>query len=253
MTPPQLALTFTQGGALVTGAASGIGRATAQLLAAAGVPTVAADCQPVVAGPNLFPLHLDLGQPQTLAAAWQAAQATSPQPLRYLVNVAGILRSGSGAQVSEADWTELITVNATGPLRLSQLAGAALAAHGGGVIVTVTSNAAHMPRTGIGAYGASKAALHTLMGSLALELAPAGVRVCTVSPGSTATPMQAALQVPLQQVIAGQASDFRLGIPLGRIANPEDVAHSILFLLSDQARHLTLCDLRVDGGASLGL
>ena len=106
------------------------------------------------------------------------------------------------------------------------------------------------------AYGASKAAATAYLRSLGLELAPHGIRCNVVSPGSTDTPMLRGMWSGDDEspaVIAGDAASFRLGIPLGRIARPEDIAQTVLFLCSDAARHVTLHDLRVDGGATLDM
>ena len=107
---------------------------------------------------------------------------------------------------------------------------------------------------GMGAYAASKAAVTQLSRCLGLELAPHGIRVNIISPGSTDTPMQQAMWAQgssRETVIAGSGENYRLGIPLQKIATPEEIAEAVLFLLSDRASHITLSDLRVDGGATL--
>ena len=104
------------------------------------------------------------------------------------------------------------------------------------------------------AYAASKAAATMLIRCLGLELAAAGVRCNVVSPGSTDTAMHEALWADgsaAHRSIAGSPEHFRVGIPLGRIASPADVADAVLFLASDRARHITMQDLLADGGASL--
>ncbi|WP_435106946.1 SDR family oxidoreductase, partial [Arhodomonas sp. AD133] len=93
-------------------------------------------------------------------------------------------------------------------------------------------------------------------GCLGLELAGYGIRCNVVSPGSTDTPMQRALWTDERggaAAVAGDLTRHRLGIPLGRLARPEDVAEAVAFLLSEQAAHITLQDIQVDGGATLGL
>ena len=125
----------------------------------------------------------------------------------------------------------------------------------GGAIVTVASDAAHTPRIGMSAYGASKAALKSLALSVGLELAGSGVRCNVVSPGSTDTDMQRTLWVSddaEEQRIRGFGEQFKLGIPLGKIARPQEIANTILFLASDLASHITLQDIVVDGGSTLG-
>lgn len=125
----------------------------------------------------------------------------------------------------------------------------------GGAIVTVASDAAHTPRIGMSAYGASKAALKSPALTVGLELAGCGVRCNLVSPGSTDTDMQRTLWVSddaEQQRIRGFGEQFKLGIPLGKIARPQEIANTILFLASSHASHITLQDIVVDGGSTLG-
>jgi 2,3-dihydro-2,3-dihydroxybenzoate dehydrogenase len=105
------------------------------------------------------------------------------------------------------------------------------------------------------AYGASKAAAASFTKTLALELAGRGVRCNVVEPGSTDTPMLRSMwhdeQGP-QRTLAGNPQEFRLGIPLGKLAQPSDIADAVIFLLSDMAGHITMHELCVDGGAALG-
>ncbi|MBZ9750139.1 2,3-dihydro-2,3-dihydroxybenzoate dehydrogenase [Deinococcus sp. HMF7604] len=240
--------------ALVTGAAQGIGAAVAQALAAQGVTVMATDLQPVAPGADLHPAVLDVTDP---AAVERVVAATEENlgPIDYLVNVAGILRLGPLTVLSTEDWTQTLAVNTTGPFLLARAVGARMQARRRGAIVTVGSNAAHLARTGMGAYAASKAATTHLMRCLGLELAPYGVRCNVVSPGSTDTAMQRQLwtdDTGPARVIAGDPASFRPGIPLGRLAQPEDIAQTVLFLLSEGARHVTMGHLTVDGGATLG-
>jgi len=123
-----------------------------------------------------------------------------------------------------------------------------------GAIVTVSSNAAGVPRHGMAAYAASKAAATMFTRCLGLELAPMGIRCNIVAPGSTMTAMQTGMwsgATGAQQVITGSPGTFKAGIPLGKIAEPEEIADAVVFLLSDRASHITMADLYVDGGATL--
>lgn len=104
------------------------------------------------------------------------------------------------------------------------------------------------------AYAASKAATAMFVRCLGLELARSGVRCNLVSPGSTDTEMQRSLwrdDAAEQRVVDGDPASYRVGIPLGRIADPEDIAEAVVFLAGDRARHITMQDLYVDGGATL--
>jgi len=165
------------------------------------------------------------------------------------------LRVGATDTLSFADWQACLNVNAGGAFNLFQQTLPRFRQQRAGAIVTVASNAAHAPRIGMSAYGASKAALRSLCLTVGLEMAPFGVRCNIVSPGSTDTAMQRSLwQTPggEQEMIAGFPDQFKLGIPLGKIAQPQEIAATVLFLASDLASHVTLQDIVVDGGATLG-
>ncbi|MFF0817405.1 SDR family oxidoreductase [Rhodococcus sp. NPDC003318] len=246
---------------LVTGAAGGIGGAVASLFDRTGATVVrwdldgsaAADVQ---AGEVLA---VDVAVADAVSAAFDATEA-AVGPISILVHAAGVLRTGSGMDRGD-DWATCMAVNATGTRNVAgeaarRLVAARAAGADPGVIVGVSSNAAPTPRTSMAAYGASKAAATAYLRSLGLELAPHGIRCNVISPGSTDTPMLRGMWTGDDEsadVIAGDASAFRLGIPLGRLAQPEDIAQTALFLCSDAARHVTLHDLRVDGGATLDM
>lgn len=193
-----------------------------------------------------------------VADAAQVAQVcqrllAETERLDVLVNAAGILRMGATDQLSKEDWQQTFAVNVGGAFNLFQQTMNQFRRQRGGAIVTVASDAAHTPRIGMSAYGASKAALAAL--SVGLELAGSGVRCNVVSPGSTDTDMQRTLWVSddaEEQRIRGFGEQFKLGIPLGKIACPQEIANTILFLASDLASHITLQDIVVDGGSTLG-
>ncbi len=252
--------------ALVTGAAQGIGRAVADALARAGARVAALDVQPerietVAAelrahGEHCLGLGIDVRDAPALHAAVQRIERELG-PIDVLVNVAGVLRPGSIFDSLDADWADSFAVNTHGVIGLCRAVGRAMRERRSGSIVTVGSNAATTPRIGLAAYAASKAATLQFMRCLALELAPHGVRCNTVSPGSTDTAMQqqlwpagASAQAAAEAVIRGSPDAYRLGIPLQRIARPSDVADAVCFLASARARHITMHDLRVDGGAT---
>jgi 2,3-dihydro-2,3-dihydroxybenzoate dehydrogenase len=243
--------------ALVTGAARGIGAEVARAFAATGVPVALLDRDEAVHG-----VAAELGAPAVVADvadadAVEAAVAhveRAAGPVAALANVAGVLRGGAVLDAADTDWHECLAVNATGVWNTGRAVGRRMLARGTGSIVTVASNAAAVPRTGMAAYGASKAAAVALTRCLGLELAP-HVRCNVVCPGSTDTAMlQASLPdgAGSEAVIGGVAEQFRVGIPLGRVAAPVDVAAAVLFLSGPSARHITLQSLTVDGGAALG-
>lgn len=249
--------------ALVTGAAQGIGAATAAQLAEQGARLALCDRDEARLRHVAERLR---GQGAEVAAyvcdvADFAAVATMVERIErelgdiaHLAHVAGILRVGDAIGLQPDDWDACMTVNARGTFAVAGAVAARMRTRERGSIVAVGSNAASAPRTGMAAYAASKAAATQYLRCLALELAPFGVRCNIVSPGSTDTAMQRAFatdETARQRILRGDGERFRLGIPLGRIADPEDVAETICFLLSDRARHVTLHDLRVDGGATL--
>ncbi|PZT73644.1 MULTISPECIES: 2,3-dihydro-2,3-dihydroxybenzoate dehydrogenase [unclassified Streptomyces] len=252
--------------ALVTGAGRGIGEAVVRALVARGCRVLATDADPegidALAGEHdglVVARTLDV----TDAAAVETAVAETEESLGTLdiaVNVAGILRCSPVTELTDEDWAATFAVNTDGVFHVSRSVARRMAGRGAGSIVTVASNAAGIPRTTMAAYAASKAAAVMFTKCLGLELAPLGIRCNTVSPGSTLTDMQRAMWPAgedrddgpaARRVIAGDLPSFRTGIPLGRIAEPADVAEAVAFLVSDRARHITLHDLYVDGGATL--
>lgn len=244
--------------ALVTGAGGGIGAAVVRLLLEEGARVVATDVsaealQGLDASAGLRTEVLDVAD----AAGVEALVArieTEWGPIELAANVAGVLSAGPIAEMTDENWRATFAVNADGVFHVGRALGRRMAARGGGAIVTVSSNAAGIPRHGMAAYAASKAAATMFTRCLGLELAPHGVRCNIVAPGSTLTPMQTALwkdETGAAAVIAGSPETFKAGIPLGKIATPDEVADAVVFLLSDRASHITMADLYVDGGATL--
>lgn len=250
--------------ALVTGAAGGVGAAVTQILAGRSVRVAAVDNR----GPELAASVATLVEEGLDVTAFpadiSAADAVSDVvdcverrlgPISYLVNTAGILRPGAATHVDLDDWEACFAVNTRGVLLVSTAVVERMLPRGTGAIVTVSSNAASTPRVGMAAYAASKAAATMYTKCLGLEVAGRGIRCNVVSPGSTDTPM---LRIAWNgddralATVGGDPATFRLGIPAGRLADPSDVAHAVAFLLLDESRHITLQDLKVDGGATLG-
>ncbi|MGL4409755.1 MAG: SDR family oxidoreductase, partial [Zoogloea sp.] len=157
--------------------------------------------------------------------------------------------------LSLEDWHACFDVNVGGPFHLLRRLVPGFKARASGAIVNIASNAAHVPRLGMAAYCASKAALVSFSHCVALELAPFGVRCNVVSPGTTDTPMLRGMGLDaegIRRTVAGLPAQFKLGIPLAKAATPLDIAQAVVFLASPQAGHITLQDLVVDGGATLG-
>lgn len=238
----------------VTGAGKGIGYTTALAFAGAGARVTGFDLAFEQQNYPFATEVLDVASAADVARVC-ARLLAQQERLDVLVNAAGILRMGATDALSQEDWQQTFAVNVGGAFNLFQATMAQFRQQQGGAIVTVASDAAHTPRMGMSAYGASKAALKSLALTVGLELAASGVRANIVSPGSTDTDMQRTLWTSddaEQKRIAGFGEQFKLGIPLGKIARAEEIASTILFLASDYASHITLQDIVVDGGSTLG-
>ncbi|MDI5981761.1 2,3-dihydro-2,3-dihydroxybenzoate dehydrogenase [Amycolatopsis magusensis] len=248
------------GVAVVTGAGRGIGAAVAGGYQRAGAAVAALDLDAdgltrVAAGADgrIVPFTLDVTDSAAVADVVDRVERELG-PITIGVPVAGVLRPGSVCETSDEDWAATFAVNTTGVFTLLREISRRMVPRGEGALVTVGSNAAGVPRMGMAAYAASKAATTMLTRCLGLELAGSGIRCNVVSPGSTDTDMQRLLWTDengAARVIAGDPAQFRAGIPLGRIADPADIADAVLFLASARARHITMQNLYVDGGATL--
>ncbi len=246
--------------AFVTGAAGGIGLETVALLHAAGASVVATDTAdalnalPVDDRPNAAAwIPCDLRDATAVAAMVEQAD-TVAAPISLAVHAAGVVSVGSLLETSSEEWHRVQDINLNGSFHVMHCLGSRLIKQPDAALVVISSNAATIPRLNMGPYCASKAALTMLTRCFGLELAQHGVRCNVIAPGSTLTPMQTGMwqddQDP-KRVIAGNLESYRTGIPLGKLATPKDIAEAALFLLSDQAGHITMADLYIDGGATL--
>lgn len=242
--------------AIVTGAAGGIGRAVTRLLLEEGARVVAADLDTAQLPRSTAQLRaepLDMRDSAAVDALVERVEAEWG-PVDIGVNVAGILATGLIAETDDATWRDVFAVNADGVFHLSRALARVMTPRRRGAIVTVSSNAAGIPRHAMAAYAASKAAATMFTRCLGLELAPHGIRCNIVAPGSTLTPMQTGMwadESGADRVVAGSPDTFKTGIPLGKLATPGDIADAVVFLLSDRAGHITMADLYVDGGATM--
>ncbi|MEU1090733.1 2,3-dihydro-2,3-dihydroxybenzoate dehydrogenase [Streptomyces sp. NPDC005892] len=250
--------------AFVTGAAGGIGEAVVRALAERGAVVAAADrdaegLREVVAkltaeGLRVTAFPLDVTDSSAVEAVVDAVERELG-PVEHLVNTAGVLRLGDVREFTDEDWLATFGVNVHGVFHVSRAVVNRMIPRGRGAVVTVASNAAATPRAGMAAYAASKAAATMFTKSLGLEVAGHGIRCNLVAPGSTDTPMLSSMwhdESGPKGTIQGRPEAFRVGIPLGRLAQPSNIADAVVFLLSDHASHITLHDLTVDGGAGLG-
>ncbi|WP_245676832.1 2,3-dihydro-2,3-dihydroxybenzoate dehydrogenase [Oligoflexus tunisiensis] len=238
----------------VTGANQGIGQELARSFAALGARVLGFDRHVTQQDAGMEAIELDVSDADSVQRTLSRVLERD-QRVDVIVNVAGVLALGSIEDLTTADWHHCWNVNASGPFYFLRAAIPYLKRQRAGAIVNVGSNASHVPRMKMAAYAASKAALVSLSQCAALELAPYGVRCNLVSPGSTDTAMQRSMWANADgrsQVISGSPEQFKLGIPLGKIAQPADIVPAIIFLASDLAHHITMQDIVIDGGATLG-
>ncbi|WP_425376106.1 2,3-dihydro-2,3-dihydroxybenzoate dehydrogenase [Rhodomicrobium lacus] len=239
---------------LVTGAARGIGHQVAERFAEEGANVIGLDIAASARALN-FTLHLvDISDPDQVGAISNRLKYDAER-LDVLVNAAGVLEMGPVESLATEAWKRCFDVNVAGPFYLFREWIPVFKKQRGGAIVNIASNAAHVARTHMASYCASKAALTSLSHCVGLEVAPYGVRCNVVSPGSTDTPMLSGMLTSgadRDRLLGGFPDQFKLGIPLGKIATPDDIADVTLFLASNDAGHVTLQDIVVDGGATLG-
>lgn len=239
---------------LVTGAFRGIGRATAELFASHGAIVVGID-KDTDPSPKPFLLRrVDLRNTQEVLQCIEKLDREGHFP-EIFVSAAGILIPDTISTLDPKAWRETFAVNVEAVALILQHLVPEYKRMRHGQIIVVSSNATHVPRPSLTSYSASKAALASVVKCCALELAPYGIRCNLVSPGSTDTSMQRSLWQNAddhKKMIEGDLKSFRLGIPLKKIATPEEIARVILFLSSPLASHITLQDIVVDGGATLG-
>lgn len=247
---------MTRSALLVTGAGSGIGRAVACAAARDGWLVHASDLDHAAAATTLDRIRqrggrgtshcLDVTDSAAVAQTL-AALDTASAPLRGLFTAAGIDSGGAAHELDPVAWRRVLEVNATGTFLVVQQALKAMM-HGGGSIVLCSSPAAQVGFSagGATAYGASKGAISSMTRTLAVDYARFGVRVNAIVPGPTETPLMWA-NVPSAEVerMRDQAISE---VPLGRMAQPDEIAESVLWLLSDRASYTTGSLIGCDGG-----
>lgn len=233
--------------ALVTGAAAGIGEAVAQLLAQQGARVVLLDRseQVLAVAAELGPQHLglvcDVSGLEHIRAAVAQADAHMGR-IDILVNNAGVALLESADSVTEAAWDLTMAINMKAPFFLAQAVAPVMARNGGGRIVNLASQAAVIALHRHAAYCASKAALVSLTQVLAIEWASKGITVNAVSP----TVVETALG---KKAWAGEVGEaMKKQIPLGRFAQPQEIAAAILYLASGHAGIMTGSNVIIDGG-----
>jgi 3-oxoacyl-[acyl-carrier protein] reductase len=244
------------GVAIVTGAGSGIGAATARLLAERGLGVAlvgrrrerldALAAEIAAAGGRAFAVPADLAEPQAPPAVVDAVLDACGQ-IDVVVNNAATLMLQTLEDVSVADFDRHVAVNVRAPYFLVQAALPALRSSSSPVVVNVSSAAAAMYRRGQSVYGLTKAAIEHMTMNLAAELAPDRIRVACVRPGPVESEIHTSVTDP-------EARLRELGslVPLGRVGRPEEIARWIWHLVDADAEWVTGAVLTIDGGRVLG-
>lgn len=236
--------------ALVTGASGGIGGAIARTLHARGAVVVlsgtrAAALEALAAelGERVHVCAADLSDPAAAEALVEAAEKAAG-PLHALINNAGLTRDMLAMRMSDESWQQVIDVDLAAPFRLTRAALRGMVRRRAGRIVNIGSIVGATGNAGQANYAAAKAGLVGMSKALAAEVAARGITVNVVAPGFIATPMTDALT---------DEQKIRLTerIPLSRLGQPQDVAASVLYLVSDEAGWVTGTTLHVNGGMAM--
>lgn len=239
--------------AMVTGAGSGIGQRLAVGLAEAGAdvlcfdlptsPGLAETARRIEAAGRRAAVAMgDVTKAEDLAAAVSAAEALGP--LSIGLNCAGIANAAPAEEMGQAQWQRMYDVNVTGVFLSAQAEARAMLPRGRGAIVNIASMSGVIVNRGLlqAHYNSAKAAVIHLSKSLAMEWSDRGIRVNSISPGYTATPMN------IRPEVADQVKQFEADTPLGRMAQVDELVGPAVFLASRAASFVTGVDLLVDGG-----
>ena len=240
--------------ALVTGAGSGIGKCIAETYAREGARVALADINLDAAksaaraiGNNAIALRCDVASRADIDAAL-AETLSAFGALDILVNNAGATHVNKPMlDIDEAEFDRIYAVNVKGVFLFCQAVVPHFRKQKSGAIINIGSTAGLRPRPGLSAYNATKGAVHILTKSLAVELAPDGIRVCAIAPVATETPLLPSFLGPVQ----GMREKFDATVPLGRLAQPQDIANTAVFLASADAAFVTGNIVEVDGGRTI--
>ncbi len=251
---------FENQNVIVTGGGRGIGEATARRFAGEGADVlavsrtegeVAAVAESIRAdGGKAWHEVGDVSQAADVERIVASAEARWEGSIHVLVNNAGVDHDCPFLEFPESEWRRVLDINLTGPFLCAQRVGQAMAKSGGGAIVHIASIDALGADGSQVAYNASKAGLFGLNRTMAMELAPLGIRSVVVNPGYVATPLTR--RYLGEEMFEYMTSRFAR-VPQGRMAEPDEIAAAVLFLASDEARHITGTELTVDGGTTANL
>ncbi|ROT78714.1 putative estradiol 17-beta-dehydrogenase 8 [Penaeus vannamei] len=241
--------------AMVTGGGSGIGRAVCRVLAREGARVVAADLNPDAAQQtvdmlinpnNHLAVSMNVVEKASIASAIRTSVEKYSTPPSLVANAAGITRDNFLLQMEENTFMEVLDVNVKGSFLVTQLVAGQLVEHGlkDGAIVNLSSIIGKTGNLGQCNYAASKAAVNGFTKTAARELAKLGIRVNSVLPGFTRTPMTETVPDKVIEKL------LKL-IPLHRVAEPEEIAEVVAFLLSDKSSYMTGTCVEVTGGLAM--
>jgi 3-oxoacyl-[acyl-carrier protein] reductase len=240
--------------ALVTGAGSGIGKCIAETYAREGARVAVVDLDADAAkaaargiGNQAIALRCDVSKKDDFNNAVGETLAAFGA-LDILVNNAGATHINKPMmEIGEEEFDKIYAVNVKGVFLGCQAVVPHFRKAGGGVIINIGSTAGLRPRPGLSAYNATKGAVHILTKTLAVELAPDRIRVCAIAPVATDTPLLPSFLGPAP----GQREKFVATVPLGRLAQPQDIANAALFLASADAEFVTGNIVEIDGGRTI--
>jgi meso-butanediol dehydrogenase/(S,S)-butanediol dehydrogenase/diacetyl reductase len=236
---------------LVTGAASGMGAATAREFSAAGAKVIIVDRNAELAAQVATEIACDppiIGDISDSAFCRQAVETAVERygRLDVLVNAAGIIVRADGLETSDEQWQRVMNVNVNGVFFMSRAAVGVMKEQGSGSIVNFGSIWGEVGAAGVMAYCASKGAVHQITRAMALDHVKDGIRINAICPGEVNTPMLASERsAPVTPEMMQALAD---SVPMGRLAEPVEIARVVLFLSSNSASYMTGAMINVDAG-----